>query len=127
MLAEVILYVHLAVVLFIIGGLPLIYLGAVRGWTLVRQWPWRAAHLAATVVVAGESLLGVACPLTVWEDALRGHRPATGFIERWVDRILFYNLPAWVFMVAYTVFALAVAVAWVRVPPARTPRSALRH
>jgi hypothetical protein len=29
-----------------------------------------------------QSLLGVACPLTVWEDTLRGRRPSAGFLVR---------------------------------------------
>jgi hypothetical protein len=119
MLADALLIIHVAVVLFITAGLPLIYVGAACGWAWVRAWPWRALHLAAIVFVAAESLLGIACPLTTWEDTLRGHRPAAGFLERWLDRILFYDLPAWVFILAYTAFAVLVAAAWVMVPPAR--------
>lgn len=124
MLADAVLLVHFAVVLFITAGLPLIYLGAACGWAGVRGLRWRAVHLAATVFVAGESLLGMACPLTVWEDALRGHRPGTGFVERWIDRIMFYDFPGWVFILAYTAFAVCVAITWVTVPPTRTPKSA---
>ncbi len=119
MLANAVLLIHFALVLFITAGLPLIYLGAAFGWAWVRAWQWRAFHLAAIVFVAMESLLGIACPLTVWEDALRGNRPNVGFIERWIEGIMFYDLPAWVFIVAYTGFAALVAVTWVTVPPAR--------
>ena len=83
MLADAILVVHFAIVLFITAGLPVIYLGAAAGWTWVREWRWRALHFAAILVVATESILGLACPLTVWEDALRGHRAREGFIEHW--------------------------------------------
>jgi hypothetical protein len=122
MLADAIVCVHLAVVLFVIAGLPLIYIGAARRWAWVRGVRWRAVHLATVVLIAAESLVGIACPLTVWEDALRGHRPAAGFIERWVDRILFYDFPPWVFVLAYTVFAVCAAVTWVTVPPTGTRR-----
>ncbi len=120
MLADAVLLIHFVVVLFITTGLPLIYLGAALGWTWVRARRWRALHLAAIVFVAMESLLGIACPLTVWEDALRGGRPTIGFIERWIERIMFYDLPARVFILAYTGFAVLVAVTWVTVPPTRT-------
>jgi len=119
MLANAVLLTHFALVLFITAGLPLIYLGAVLGWTWVRAWQWRAVHLAAIVFVAMESLLGIACPLTVWEDALRGNQTNLGFIERWIERIMFYDLPAWVFILAYTSFAVLVAVTWLAVPPTR--------
>jgi Protein of Unknown function (DUF2784) len=119
MLADAVLFLHSAVVLFIVAGLPLIYLGAACRWAWVRGWRWRAAHLGAIGLVAAESVLGIACPLTVWEDALRGHRPASGFVQRWVGRLLFFDLPAWVFVLAYTGFAALVVITWVAVPPVR--------
>jgi hypothetical protein len=47
----------------------------------------------------------------------RGEQLSTGFIERWVDAVLFYDAPTWVFTVAYVAFALLVAITWVAVPP----------
>jgi hypothetical protein len=120
--AGAIVVVHLAIMLFVTAGLPLIYLGAARRWQWVRDWRWRALHLAAIGFVAAESLAGIACPLTLWEDALRGQQSHIGFIERWVDRILFYDFSPWVFTVAYTVFALLVALTWILVPPVRRSR-----
>ncbi len=119
MLANAILLIHFALVLFITAGLPLIYVGAALGWAWVRAWRWRALHLSAIVLVAMESLLGIACPLTVWENALRGNQSNLGFIERWIDRIMFYDLPARVFIIAYTGFAVLVALTWVAIPPTR--------
>ncbi len=118
LLADLILIVHFAVVLFIVGGLALIWAGAGLGWRWVRHFWFRIAHLAAILFVAGEALLGIWCPLTVWEDALRGTRAETGFIARWVHRILFYSFPEWVFTIAYTLFALAVIATFYLVRPA---------
>jgi hypothetical protein len=127
MLANAVLLIHFVLVLFISAGLPLIYVGAALDWSWVRAWQWRALHLAAIVFVAVESLLGIACPLTVWEDALRGDRSNVGFIERWITRIMFYDLPAWVFILAYTGFAVLVAVTWVWVPPTKFGHRRLRQ
>ena len=69
--------------------------------------------------VAGEAVIGMDCPLTVWEDALRGRAAGPWFIERWVHRMMFYGLPTWVFTVAYVGFAALVIVAWIVMPPAR--------
>jgi hypothetical protein len=93
MLADTIVVVHLFIVLFVLTGVPLVYLGAARHWAWVRNWRWRLLHLIAIAVIAAESLFGVACPLTVWEDRLRGEQISTGFIERWVDAVLFYDAP----------------------------------
>lgn len=124
MLAAAIVVIHLAVVLFIGAGLPLIYLGRALRWRWVREWRWRVLHLAAIAFVAAESLAGIICPLTLWEDAVRGEASQAGFIERWVDQILFYDLPPWIFTVAYTAFAAAVVLTWFIVPPQKRARQA---
>jgi hypothetical protein len=119
LIADLILVLHFAFVLFIVGGLAVIWTGAGLGWRWVRNLWFRVAHLAAILFVAGEALAGVWCPLTVWEDALRGIRPETSFIARWIHRILFYSFPEWVFTISYLAFALIVATTWWLVRPER--------
>lgn len=116
LLADFILIIHFAFVLFVTGGLALIWIGAAVGWRWVRNFWFRAAHLGAIVVVAGEALAGVWCPLTVWEAQLRGARVDKSFIAQWIHRMLFYDLPEWLFTVAYVLFALVVLATlwWVR-------------
>jgi len=122
MLADTIVVVHLLIMLFVVTGVPLVFLGAARHWAWVRSWRWRLLHLIAIAVIAAESIFGIACPLTVWEDKLRGEQTSTGFIERWIDRILFYDAPTWVFTAAYVSFAVLVVITWVAVPPAKGQR-----
>jgi len=122
MLAGAVVVVHFAIVLFVVAGVPLVYLGVALRWAWVRNWRWRVLHLAAILVIAAESLLGIVCPLTEWEDTLRGRQIAGGFIERWIDRILFYDAPAWVFTAAYVAFAALVLLTWIAVPPIRDAR-----
>ena len=119
LLADVVLVVHFAFVLFVVGGLGVIWIGAAADWRFVRNFWFRAAHLAAIAYVAGEALLGIWCPLTVWEDALRGRHEEKSFVARWIHRVLFYNLPEWVFTAAYVLFALVVATSWWLVRPTR--------
>ena len=116
-LADVVLVVHFAFVLFVVGGLGLIWIGAAAGWRWIRGFRFRVAHLAAIVFVAGEALLGIWCPLTLWEAQLRGGGSEKSFIAYWVHRILFYDLPERVFTAAYVLFALAVAATWYFVRP----------
>jgi hypothetical protein len=118
-LADVVLIAHFAFVMFVVGSLPLIWVGAAAGWRWVRNFWFRSAHLAVITFVASEALAGVWCPLTIWEDALRSRHEEKSFIARWVHRLMFYDFPAWVFTVAYCAFALAVAAAWYWVRPAR--------
>jgi hypothetical protein len=122
MLAGAVVVIHFLIVLFVVAGVPLIYVGAARGWAWVRSWRWRLLHLGAIVIIAAESVLGIACPLTIWEDRLRGRQIATGFIERWIDRLLFYEAPACLFTASYVAFAALVLLTWVAVPPAKDAR-----
>ena len=124
MIADAILIVHALFVLFVVGGLVLILVGA-RRWGWVRNRMFRILHLAAIAFVTTEALLGVTCPLTVWEDALRGVGTERSFIGRWVARLLYYDFPEWAFATAYCVFTLAVVCAWWIVPPRARAHKAL--
>jgi polyferredoxin len=117
-LADVLLVVHFAFVAFVVGGFALILAGVARGWAWVRNPVFRWTHLAAIGFVAVEALAGIACPLTVWEDLLRRRTPGeASFIGRWVSRILYWDLPPWIFTAAYALFAAAVAYVMRRHPP----------
>jgi hypothetical protein len=120
LLADLILVIHFGFVLFVVAGLFLIWVGAVLGWRWVRNFWFRTVHLAAICFVAAEAIVGVACPLTVWEDALRGSPVQAGFIERWIGRILYYDFPEWVFVLAYTAFAAIVGLTYWLIKPERS-------
>ncbi|MGH8686277.1 MAG: DUF2784 domain-containing protein [Burkholderiales bacterium] len=117
--ADALLVLHFAIVAFITGGLMLTWIGGALGWRWVRN-PWfRYLHLAAIGVVALEALIGWSCPLTAWEDALRGGGPAESFVARWVRWLLYYRAPEWVFAAAYLAWAAATVVTLRLVPPRR--------
>lgn len=119
LLADVVLYVHFGFVLFVVLGFALVVAGGWLRWRWVRNRSFRVAHLAAILGVAAEAVAGIACPLTLWEHALRGPGAGTpdDFVPRWVSRLLYYDFPAWVFTLLYVLFAVAVAAAWRFVPP----------
>jgi len=118
-LADALLVVHFAIVAFIGGGLILVWIGAAAGWAWVRNRWFRYAHLAAIAFVAAEALLGYACPLTVWEDLLRGGVRPESFVGRWVHRLLYYQAPEWVFAALYAAWAGATLLTLRLVPPIR--------
>lgn len=119
-LADLILTAHFAFVLFVVLSPPLIWIGAAAGWRWVRNFRYRVAHLAAILFVSAEAAAGIWCPLTLWEDALRGATTDKSFVARWIHALLFYDLPDWVFTAAYCSFAVLVALTWWRIPPQRT-------
>ena len=125
--ADIILFVHFGIACYIVAGLVLTWLGIALHWSWVRNFWFRLTHLSAIAFVALEALAGIACPLTVWEDALRqslGAQPS--FVARWVRRLLFYELPEWVFTTAYVASAVATAVTWWLAPPRRARTSGFR-
>jgi hypothetical protein len=119
-LADLILALHFAYVLFVVGGLALVWVGAWRGWRWVRNVWFRVLHVIAIGLVAIEALIGLACPLTVLEDWLRsGTGPHAGFVQLWLQELLYWDFPGWVFTLAYLLFAALAALTYVAFPPVR--------
>lgn len=120
-LANVVLGVHVGFVLFVVLGLLLIVSGNWLGWRWVNN-PWfRLAHLATILIVVVEAWLGIICPLTTLEMWLRRQGGvssyAGSFIEYWLQSVLYFDLPPWVFILAYSLFAtLILACYWVFPP-----------
>jgi polyferredoxin len=118
-IADALLVVHFGIAVFVVAGLIVVWVGAPLRWPWVRSPVFRYAHLAAILFVAAEALLGIACPLTVWEDLLRGNMRPESFVGRWVQAALYYRAPEWVFTAAYVAWAAATVVTLVLVPPRR--------
>ena len=116
-LADVVVAIHALYVGFVIFGLVAILVGYARNWRWVRNPYFRIAHLAAIGLVCLEAIVGMVCPLTNLENALR---VAAGqstyradFIGYWLDRLIFYDFPPLVFTIVYLAFgALVLATFW---------------
>jgi len=118
--ADSVLLVHALFVAFVVFGLVLILAGRSMSWAWVRN-PWfRLAHGAGIAIVVAQAWLGIICPLTTLEMALRERAGkvvyAGSFMAHWLEELLYYQAPQWVFVVAYTVFGALVAASllWVR-------------
>ena len=111
-LADAILIAHVLIVLFNVLSLPLIWIGYFLGWRCVRNFYFRAIHLAMIAYIAVQALVGEVCPFTNWENDLRVRagadpRYATSFVGHWLQRLIFYEADERVFTIAYmTFFAL---------------------
>ena len=127
LLADLVLGAHVLVVLFVVGGLVIIVAGNLRGWSWVNRLGFRLLLLAAIAYVAAQAWLGFDCPLTTLEMALRARAGlathGATFIGYWLQQLLYYDAPPWVFTLVYSLFALAVAATWWRYPPRRQTRA----
>jgi len=123
LLADLILVVHFAFVLWVVLGLVLVLLGRPLGWRWVGNRWVRLGHLASIGVVVAQAWLGRMCPLTIWESELRvaaGQQPydPEGFVAHWVQRLLFFppDTPTYYFVIGYTVFGLLIVASFFVVP-----------
>lgn len=126
-LANSILIAHATFVAFIVLMVPCIFLGGYLGWRWVRLLWLRILHLVGIFVVAAQSWAGVICPFTTLEMWLRSQGEhetySGGFVEYWLQRLLYWDFQPWVFVVAYSLFTLLVVGTWYWVPPGRSGES----
>jgi hypothetical protein len=118
--ADFVVAIHLAYVVVVVLGFVAILIGAAAHWRWVRSPYFRLTHLAMILLVALEAALGAACPLTTLESRLRLNAGATAssrdFIGYWLDRLIFYDAPPWIFTVIYFAFGALVMLTFWLVP-----------
>jgi len=115
-LADTLLVIHFAFVVFVVCGFVLILIGLLARWSWIHNRKFRITHLAAIGFVVVQAWLGQLCPLTVWENELRVRAGQSGytqsFIEHWLHKVLFYEAEPWVFTTIYTCFGVLVVLVW---------------
>ncbi|MEY2407523.1 MAG: hypothetical protein QOF48_193 [Verrucomicrobiota bacterium] len=126
LLADLVLVVHFAFVLFVLLGLIAIWVGGLLRWSWVRHFWFRLAHVLAIGIVVAESVGGMVCPLTTWEDKLRrlaggGEFYGGSFVQYWVHRLMFFEASRSTFTIIYVTFFTTVLASFWFVKP-RPPR-----
>ncbi len=121
--ADAVLSLHVLFVLFVVAGLVLIFVGRWMAWGWVRNRIFRITHLVAIGIVVLQAWIGMICPLTTIEMWLReraGDATYSGaFIAHWLESLLYYQAPPWVFAACYTAFGALVVGSWFWVRPVR--------
>lgn len=132
LLADLVLFVHFFLAGYIVLGLPAIWLGRLLGWRLIHNLWFRYSHGGFMGIVLLESLVGVFCPLTAWEGALRqaagdgGADQGKSFMAYWMGKLLFYDMNETVFTFVYAVYFVAVVITFWCIP-VRESRKNLPH
>ena len=122
LIADLIVSIHFGYVIFVVGGLFVIVLGGALRWRFIRNFWFRATHLAMILIVVFETIFGISCPLTDLEYELRtaaGQQNAAdgSFVGRLIQQLIFYDFPLIVFTIGYCLFGIAVLTSWWLLPP----------
>jgi hypothetical protein len=121
LIADFLLILHICIVMWVVIPVPLILIGKWRNWPIIHSNWFRFSHLGVIAFVVINTWFGNLCPLTLWENDLRiaagEHGYSQSFIATGLSHVLYYDLPSWVFTLAYTAFgALVVFLVW-WIPP----------
>lgn len=110
-------------VVFVVAGLACVFVGKALAWSWVRNRWFRVVHLASIGTVALLAWLGVTCPFTTLEMALRARAGeavyAGSFIAHWLEPVLYYPVSDRVFTIGSTMFGIVVVASWFWVRPRR--------
>jgi hypothetical protein len=127
LLADLVVTIHLAFVVAVLLAQLLILVGWILHWAWVRNFWFRLAHLVAILIVAGQAVLDIECPLTTYERHLRGgdlhDMTNASAIGRFCNETLFFDStdengePRSIFMISYVSFAALVVLTWCFAPP----------
>ena len=65
-----------------------------------------------------EAMLGITCPLTIIENALRQVEYQHSFVAYWVARLIYWDLPTYFFVILYF-FVLYLVTSILEIAPPR--------
>lgn len=122
LLANAVLVLHGLIVAFNVGALPFIWAGHFWHWPVVRNPYFRLSHVLLLGLVTAETCLGLTCPLTTLENALR-LRAATpllyseGFLSHWLHDVLFWDVSPALLGTLYGLFLALVGLTLFVVKP----------
>ena len=117
MIADIILMFHFSIIFFITFGFFLIPIGYSFGWVWIKNSKLRICHCGMMIFVTFETILGITCPLTLFENNLRGIDESTSFIFYWINQIIYWNFPTQSFIILYCIFLVWTFLMWKIFPP----------
>ena len=122
MIANLILFLHFGVVSFVTFGLLIIPLGFLFKWSWTKNRNFRLIHIFLMGFITIETLMGLTCPLTYIENALRGTDQTTTFISFWLMKIIYWDMPSHFFIGLYLICVTWLLVFWRLHPPKKHRR-----
>ncbi len=120
-LSASVLFIHFLFVLFVVSGFLYTAAGYFLKLSAPRNFMFRIIHLCAVIFVTVQSWIGRICPLTDLENLFRARagssRYSESFMEFWIEKIIYYDLPFAYFIASYTFFLFLVLLLFILYPP----------
>ena len=117
LVADLVLIIHFSIVFFLVFGLVALPIGYLRNYSWTRNAKFRAAHMLLMGLITIEASLGITCPLTTIENALRQIEYQKSFVAYWVSRFIYWDLPTYSFVILYCSCFIWSLLFWKLHPP----------
>ena len=116
-IADIVLFFHFCIVVFITFGFVLIPIGYNFNWIWIKNKKLRLLHFGMMIFVTFETILGLSCPLTVLENNLRGINENQLFLSRWITEVIYWDFPSRFFLILYCLCLGWTFLIWKKYPP----------
>ena len=117
LIADIVLFFHFCIVVFITFGFVLIPIGYNFNWIWIKNKKLRLLHFGMMIFVTFETILGLSCPLTVLENNLRGINENQLFLSRWITKVIYWDFPSEFFLIIYCLSLGWTFLIWKKYPP----------
>ena len=117
LIADIVLFFHFCIVVFITFGFVLIPIGYNFNWIWIKNKKLRLLHFGMMIFVTFETILGLSCPLTVLENNLRGINENQLFLSRWITEVIYWDFPSEFFLIIYCLCLGWTFLIWKKYPP----------
>ncbi len=117
LIADIVLFFHFCIVVFITFGFVLIPIGYNFNWIWIKNKKLRLLHFGMMIFVTFETILGLSCPLTVLENNLRGINENQLFLSKWITKVIYWDFPSEFFLIIYCLCLGWTFLIWKKYPP----------
>jgi len=120
-LANIIVVMHFAWIIFMLTGFLLTLCGF--WWKKIFDWLlFRYLHLLGILYVSLLAVMGKYCPLTIWENALRekhesGLAYSGPFIIHYIEKLVYPDINPWFIRIATALIAISTIIIFIIRPP----------
>ena len=117
LIADIVLFFHFCIAVFITFGFVLIPIGYNFNWIWIKNKKLRLLHFGMMIFVTFETIIGLSCPLTVLENNLRGINENQLFLSRWITKVIYWDFPSEFFLIIYCLCLGWTFLIWKKYPP----------